>query len=322
MPVVDPSLRAFLLAVAVVGCDAIGRRAECEPVTGEGCGDGQRCVVSAEGDPACRSPSEFQLDDGDPCATDNACPERSGCVSIDGRAQCLPFCEPDLAGGASRCAAWHRDARCLGTVALRPEIGVCVRPCRDPQIDCAAFGEPLPGCFFPPGLDVALCAGLTGDADVGDFCDFASRCRSGLLCVPRGAGGLCRRPASRDELTCEVGQEDWQGRPRSVPGTTFYAVCEPCLPIGGPMGLEPASVSYVVCVEPVTETEAERRCETLGGELATPTETLAGAAFSALGVGPLTLSTADGCLSTDGETFEPTSDCGLTYPVCRLSQTP
>lgn len=304
------TLRLFALALLAAqgatqgACTPAAQRADCEPVTGSGCGDDERCVVDAAGDPVCVSKAPTaKLDET--CAARDACPAGTGCVAVDGRAVCRTFCNPLQPSGARSCRA-DGEARCVGTVDAHPEIGVCIRPCATPgDVDaaCAPAGA-ASACWIPEGLDFAVCSGVAGALEVGEDCSANARCAAGLLCTPRGEGATCRAVAP-----CEVGDFEVQ-----FPGAPRYRVCTPCQAIAGPQAGEADDVRYLVCKADDDTVSGSARCLAEGGALVprarSGADTLAEAALAVI-EGSVLFS--GGCV-VDGEA----ADCATGHAICRV----
>jgi hypothetical protein len=299
---------ALALLVAAVAhhaaCTPAAQRADCEPVAGSGCGDDERCVVDAAGEPVCVSkPPIAKLDEA--CTARDACPAGTGCVAVDGRAVCRTFCNPLQPSGALTCRD-DAEARCVGTVDAHPEIGVCVRACATPgdvEAACAPAGA-ASACWIPPGLDFAVCSGVAGALEVGDDCSANARCAVGLLCTPRGEGATCRAVAP-----CEVGDFEVE-----FPGAPRHSVCTPCQAIAGPQAGEADDVRYLVCKADDDAVSGSARCLAEGGALVplarSGAATLAEAAQAVIEGGVLF---SGGCF-VDGEA----SDCETGHAVCRV----
>jgi hypothetical protein len=294
---------AFVLASGA--CSPADRRADCAPVGGGGCGTGERCVVDAQGSPRCVD-APPTAESGAACTTPDACPAGHGCVAVDARATCLPFCNPAAPSGIATCSEWSAGARCLGAIDGHPEIGVCVPPCDDPadvDASCAPAGG-ASACHVPAGLDFAVCSGVAAGAGRGAPCGPDARCEKDDVCLPRGEGARCRAAAP-----CEVGT--FVDR---LPGAPRVAACSPCRLIAGPAAGDAPEIRYAVCAAVLDGAGATALCASEGG-------TLVGAGVA--GVDALVrsaLEVVDAPLVGDGRCWDDEGEttCASGRPLCRV----
>ncbi|MEZ4470031.1 MAG: hypothetical protein R3F60_04330 [bacterium] len=214
-------LLAALAALGVASCGEASRGRVCEPVRQTGCPKGRACAVEEDGVPLCVQPAEGA--EGDLCEDAAACGAGLGCVRAAGVARCLRFCLPTDTDATDFAPCLDgrvpptevqgsRAARCVAAVIDRPDIGVCLLPCR-----------PLGALDCPEGLacQPSLAAGMTvcavpGEAGRGDACGPDTACQPGLACVPEGAALVCRPYAT--DAGCPVGQ-----RERAIAGVVLLA---------------------------------------------------------------------------------------------------
>jgi hypothetical protein len=250
---------ALLGCVLHLGCAPADRRADCAPVSGTGCDEGERCVVDALGSPRCVSAAPT-AEAGAACTSPEACPEGFGCVAVEARPACLPFCPPAAPAGVAACSAWRDGARCVGVVDGHPEIGVCVPPCDDPAaVDTAcAPGGAASACIVPAGLDFAVCSGVPATAGRDAPCGPDARCPKGDVCLPAGDGARCRAAAP-----CEVGTFE-----ETHPDAPRVAACAPCRLIAGPTAGDGPDVRYAICAAATDVAGAADLCLREGGRLA------------------------------------------------------
>lgn len=223
-PAIVRRLSPILIALAALipawsGCSDDNVQ-ECVPGEDERC-PGQTCAVDREGTPLCVEPGTAE--EGDLCRLDDdpsaveaglRCGMGLGCLRVAGVSRCLRFCDPTLdfngcePDGNRRITPGAgpellRDyTRCAGVLPDRPEVGVCVLPCRPDRSDtcdddvavCAAFPDDCPAattCGLNPQAPMPLCvpAGLGAE---GEPCDAEAGCAAGLLCTRIDGQSLCR----------------------------------------------------------------------------------------------------------------------------------
>jgi len=220
----------FLSAAALqVGCEAASRSQACEPVSGQGCPDGQACTLDEAGDPACQRPGEAQH--FEPCTRSAECARGLACLEVDGAARCARMCALDTAAGLATCATVAEGAQCLGVVAPQPSVGACVQTCVDPASpSCPPLDDGAPaGCWIPEGLDAPVCAGIRGTVVTGELCGVQARCASPSdLCAALSAAEAprCWPAAPMEAETC-IGPAGLPGRRLHVMGTSRFQVCAP-----------------------------------------------------------------------------------------------
>lgn len=224
-----PMSRWVILALVALlaACDDESQQA-CEPGNAERCAVGESCAVDRTGTPVCIGPG--QAEEGalcrlaeDPTALDPAvhCGAEMGCVRISGVSRCLRFCTPGLdrdpcqpEGDAPLSVGKDpellRDfARCVGVLPDRPEIGLCVLPCRpdrrvgcpDTPAECVAFADDCPTgtvCGIDPQAPVPVCV-PEGAALEGETCGGESGCALGLLCARIDGRARCAMPTNEND---------------------------------------------------------------------------------------------------------------------------
>ena len=306
---------ALALLALATGCTANGQSQACDPVPGgAACKKSQRCYVGSDGEPACTATKATKAL-GDLCTVPEECPTGSGCLSIDGRSSCAPFCDPATPEGAAACAEWNPAARCVASLPSHPEIGLCVVPCLDP----GDLGNACPGaasaCYVPAGLDMAVCSGVPGDAVAGAPCGPHLRCAGltsgGLLCTPFGLSGRCRAVGPCGGDTFE----------RPMPGAPRYTTCEPCRVVAGPFPGEAESIRYFVCAADSAVADAVAPCVALGGKLVKP---VSRDAASALARAAANLTDGDVLFGPEKDFTGDAADCcadGTLPAVCGPSRT-
>lgn len=219
---------ALLTLLALPGCED-DRTQVCAPGRPDRCPAGQTCNVDSTGTPRCTTPGDALEgalcrvaptgDDADADADSNAsnrCADGLGCLRIAGVSRCLRFCDPAARQDPCRPAGniavgpggvrLSDFARCAALLPDRPEIGVCVLPCRperapgcDPIPDpaaCAAHPDDCPEattCGVTPAAPFPLCV-PAGDAPLDAPCDPATPCAPGLICARLDGTAACRLP--------------------------------------------------------------------------------------------------------------------------------
>lgn len=193
---------------------------ECVPGEDERCPD-QTCAVDRAGTPLCVEPGAAeegalcrQADDPSAVEASVRCGVGLGCLRVAGVSRCLRFCDPTLdfdtcapegnrritpGAGPELLRAY---ARCVGVLPDRPEVGVCVLPCRPDRSDtcegdedvCAAFPDDCPTattCGLNPQAPMPLCV-PEGAGVEGAPCDAEAGCAAGLLCTRIDGVSRCR----------------------------------------------------------------------------------------------------------------------------------
>lgn len=215
---------ALTALTALTACDD-DRTQACVPGRADRCATGETCGVDATGTPRCALPGDApegalcQSAGPDEAEPDPAvrCAETLGCLRVAGVSRCLRFCDPaaredtcrpqgNIAVGPG--GVQIRDlARCAAVLPDRPEIGLCVLPCRpdrrpdcappaDEAGDCPAYPDDCPdptACGLAPAAPFALCV-PTGDAPLDAPCDATTPCAPGLLCARLDGATACRLP--------------------------------------------------------------------------------------------------------------------------------
>lgn len=216
-------LLALVALTTLLGCDD-DRTQVCAPGRADRCPAGETCNVDGAGTPRCITPGDALEgalcrvapageDDADPT---HRCAAGLGCLRVAGVSRCLRFCDPaarqdpcrpagDIAVGPGGVRIGD-FARCAALLPDRPEIGVCVLPCRperalgcDPTGDpaaCAAHPDDCPAattCGVAPAAPFPVCVPL-GDAALDAPCDPATPCAPGLLCARLDGAAACRLP--------------------------------------------------------------------------------------------------------------------------------
>lgn len=256
--------RAGLLALAllgawVTGCDDELQQA-CEPGLSDRCEPGLTCAIDRTGTPLCLAPGAAEegalcrlADDVDSLEPAVHCAENLGCVRVSGVSRCMRFCavdrpcrsgDPAPVGVGDGQLRLRQAARCVGVLPDRPEIGLCVLPCRPDRIEgcvapgvCAAFPEDCPEgavCGVDPQAPIPVCV-PAGAGVVGDRCDGELGCQAGLLCARIDGESQCQLATNLSDV-CPDGH-------RKVPlagvddplvsmGDALEAVCVPLTPGG------------------------------------------------------------------------------------------
>jgi len=300
------SVLSFVFLYAA--CSPADRRSDCTPVDGLGCRTGERCVVDASGSPRCVDEPPT-AESGAACTAPDACPAGHGCVVVDARAACLPFCNPAAPAGIVTCGEWSHGARCVGAIDGHPEIGVCVSPCDDPadvDASCAPAGA-RSACHVPAGLDIAVCSGVPVGATRGAPCGPDARCEKGDVCLPRGEGARCRAAEP-----CEIGTFI-----DTHPDAPRVAACSPCRLIAGPAAGDAPSVRYAVCAAVLDGAGAAALCAAEGGTpVGAGLDALDVIIRAALEVVDAPLVGTGRCWNEGGETA-----CSPGHPLCRVETT-
>jgi len=251
-------LGAIVLLGALLGACADERQQECQPGRTDLCIDGETCAVDRQGTPICIPPGAAE--EGDLCRLADGpesfeaaahCEMALGCARISGVSRCVRFCTPGLEDDECQprglapfvvgdsVQRLRQAARCAGVLPDRPEIGVCVLPCRpdrragciEPDI-CAAFPDDCPDgtvCGVDPQAPIPVCV-PAGDGAAGDACHGELGCRRGLLCARIDGASRCHLATNQVD-TCPTGH-------RKVPlagvddplvrtGEALEAVCVP-----------------------------------------------------------------------------------------------
>lgn len=261
-PLLPALLLGALLCAALLGaCDDEGQQA-CEPGQATRCEEGQTCAVDGAGTPVCVSPGTAvegalcRFAD-DPAGLDPAvhCAETLGCARVSGVSRCVRFCDPSLTLDPCRPDGpapiivgddprrLQQAARCVGVLPDRPEIGVCVLPCRPDRVDgciepgvCAAFPDDCPAdtvCGVDPQASIPVCV-PAGVGIAGDACGGERGCQAGLLCARIDGESRCQLATNRQDL-CPTGY-------RKV---ALAGVDDPLVSTGGAL--------EAVCLPPVAE---------------------------------------------------------------------
>lgn len=217
---------ACALMAALAACSDESQQA-CEPGNAERCAADETCAVDRSGTPLCVQPG--QADEGALCRLSDApatldpaarCGADLGCARIAGVSRCLRFCTPGL--DADPCQpegdaplfvgsgpeVLQSFARCVGVLPDRPEIGLCVLPCRADRLDgctlpevCAAHPDDCPAgtvCGVDPQSPIPICV-PAGAGVEGDDCGGESGCAGGLLCVRVDGRSRCALPTNQDD---------------------------------------------------------------------------------------------------------------------------
>lgn len=220
----------FFALAALAGCDD-ERSQVCVPGVADRCAEGQTCNVDSSGTPRCITPGDQPegalcvaappgIDDADPAGR---CQAELGCLRVAGVSRCLRFCDPsarvdpcpeDTVGIGAAGIDLADFARCAAVLPDRPEIGICVLPCRadrrrnciDDPADCRAHPGDCPGettCGISPAAPYSVCV-PTGEAALGEPCGPRAACAAGLLCTRLDGDATCRRPVDLAD-TCPEG---------------------------------------------------------------------------------------------------------------------
>lgn len=217
-----------LLGGLCAACDDELQQA-CEPGRAGLCEAGQTCAIDQAGTPVCIAPGAAE--EGALCrlAADPAdlepavhCAEDLGCVRVSGVSRCMRFCAADrpcssgepapiMVGDGQR--RLRQAARCVGVLPDRPEIGLCVLPCRTDRVAgciqpgvCAAFPEDCPEgavCGVDPQAPIPVCV-PAGAGAIGDLCDGERGCQAGLLCARIDGDSRCQLATNLSD-TCPDG---------------------------------------------------------------------------------------------------------------------
>lgn len=241
-----------VLAVGVLGCllgsgaacSTGSRERACNLVTGTGCSGRLQCMVDAEGTPICGVPNGDARGDGQACSAADQCAQGLGCVRVAGVARCARFCESverpdpcvDVGPGNGSAAfpdyadAVRDDARCVGVLPDRPDLGVCVLPCRLGVLgDCPGGST----CGLPRGFPAPTCI---PEGPVGELepCGAVSGgCTVSLVCATIGGVSRVCLPPPTPEGTCEGGMTvQALGGVASEIDLSAPQICSPCLGLG------------------------------------------------------------------------------------------
>ncbi|MHC4836680.1 MAG: hypothetical protein ACYTF3_00620 [Planctomycetota bacterium] len=151
------------LGALASGCESASRARLCEPGDPDACGADEACTVDEDGVPVCLPPGT--LADGEACEGAGDCAAGSGCVRFLGVARCVRFCRADATADWMRCdAAEGCDGsglcgRCSAALPDRPDLRVCVYPCRegrdDPRSQCPEGST----CEVDEALERPVCQG-------------------------------------------------------------------------------------------------------------------------------------------------------------------
>jgi hypothetical protein len=244
-------MRALLIGLSGLfglwACTTGTRDRACDPVARTGCAADLRCVILADGAPACVASSGANRGEGQLCEADDMCGAGLGCVRLLGVARCLRLCataaRPDLCVAATvepseQEAApdapaapfeLRASARCLVALPDRPDLGACVLPCRLGVLeDCPEATT----CTGSEVLGWSVCQPVPaeGAGALGAACGAGSLgCEVGLVCAALGDRRVCMAPAVagcaddtvRMELPLAASTDDG-----AAP-----AVCAPCLAV-------------------------------------------------------------------------------------------
>lgn len=214
----SPIVIALALAAGWAGCDDDSQQA-CVPGEVERC-PGETCAVDRDGTPLCVAPGTAEEGDlcrlaDEPTTVEPAvrCGVGLGCLRVAGVSRCLRFCNPTLdfepcepdgnrriTPGAGP-ALLRQFTRCVGVLPDRPEIGVCVLPCRPDRIEgcvlagvCSAYPDDCPArtvCGLSPQAPIPLCV-PAGIGTEGQVCSAEQGCAAGLLCARIDGEARCR----------------------------------------------------------------------------------------------------------------------------------